>query len=148
MKTKQVRKNPKNWKPSKMKETINWRQLYNESQAIRPEDTSVSTEVIHYFSSNKLSCNFKYHQRICRLVNIYKNDMIEQDLHRHAQRLSRFFRCCQTCAPKSYVRYFHFYKSRSSLVSFRRLIDGLIHIYQEIKIFLIFVYPGNSIVCV
>jgi hypothetical protein len=25
---------------------INWRQLYNESQAIQPEDTNVSTEVI------------------------------------------------------------------------------------------------------
>jgi hypothetical protein len=30
-----------------MKEMINWRQLYNESQAIRPEDTIVTTEVIN-----------------------------------------------------------------------------------------------------
>jgi len=30
----------------KVKEMINWRQLYNESQAIQPEDTDVSTEVI------------------------------------------------------------------------------------------------------
>jgi hypothetical protein len=29
-----------------MKEMINWRQLYNESQAIQPEDANVSTEVI------------------------------------------------------------------------------------------------------
>jgi hypothetical protein len=29
-----------------VKEMINWRQLYNESQAIQPEDTDVSTEVI------------------------------------------------------------------------------------------------------
>jgi hypothetical protein len=32
---------------------INWRQLYNESQAIRPEDTIVTTEVINLFFSNK-----------------------------------------------------------------------------------------------
>ncbi|UJR28198.1 hypothetical protein I4U23_009449 [Adineta vaga] len=70
-----------------MKEMINWRQLYNESQMIRPSDTSVSTE------------------RICRLVNIYKNDMIEQDLHRYAQRLSTNFRCCQICTVKSYTIY-------------------------------------------
>lgn len=36
-----------------MKEMINWRQLYNESQAIQPDDTNVSIEVIdlgfHFF---------------------------------------------------------------------------------------------------
>ncbi|CAF3689802.1 unnamed protein product [Rotaria socialis] len=66
---------------------INWRQLYNESQLIRPEDSSVSTE------------------RINRLVNIYKNDMIDQDLHQYVQRLSTVTRCCQTCAPNSYMIY-------------------------------------------
>ncbi|CAF0777523.1 unnamed protein product [Adineta ricciae] len=70
-----------------MKEGINWRQLYNESQMIRPEDNEVSTE------------------RICRLVNIYKNDMMEQDLHRYVQRLSTVFRCCQMCSSKSYTNY-------------------------------------------
>ncbi|CAF1252037.1 unnamed protein product [Rotaria sordida] len=66
---------------------INWRQLYNESQAIQPEDTNISTE------------------RVNRLVNIYKNDMIEQDLHQYAQRLSNFVRCCRTCTSKSYATY-------------------------------------------
>ncbi|CAF0963709.1 unnamed protein product [Adineta ricciae] len=70
-----------------MKEMINWRQLYNESQMIRPEDKEVLTE------------------RICRLVSIYKNDMMEQDLHRYVQRLSTIFRCCQMCSPKSYTNY-------------------------------------------
>ncbi|CAF0938808.1 unnamed protein product [Adineta steineri] len=70
-----------------MKETINWRQLYNESQAIRPEDTNISTE------------------RIGRLVNIYKNDLIDQDLRQYAQRLTRFSRCCQICTTNSYTAY-------------------------------------------
>ena len=30
-----------------MKEMINWRQLYNESQVIQPEDTIITTEVIN-----------------------------------------------------------------------------------------------------
>ena len=34
----------------KIKGMINWRQLYNESQTIQPEDTDISTEVINLFS--------------------------------------------------------------------------------------------------
>ena len=36
-----------------MKEAINWRQLYNESQMIRPEDNEVSTEVIEFLKNEK-----------------------------------------------------------------------------------------------
>jgi hypothetical protein len=41
---------------------INWRQLYNESQAIQPDDTNVPTEVIEeifFFYLNKLKSNSK-----------------------------------------------------------------------------------------
>jgi len=38
------------------------------------------------------------------LVNIYKNDLVEQDLQKYAQRLTNLSRTCQICTPTSFVR--------------------------------------------
>ncbi|CAF3368061.1 unnamed protein product [Rotaria sp. Silwood1] len=98
---------------------INWRQLYNESQTIQPTDSNISTE------------------RINRLVNIYKNDMVEQDLHQYAQRLSRFVHCCQTCTPKSYTIYKWldtYISGNKSLFDFRlsgRSVSALVYYWNK-----------------
>lgn len=106
---------------------INWRERYKESQMIQSTDTNVSTEVI--LKEERTVRTDLFIQRIRRLVTIYKKDLIEEDLHPYAQRLSNIVRCCQSCTPKSYVRKCLRFSQRSQSVCQLDELQMVGHVY-------------------